>query len=94
MVQHLLHLFVSRVNSELKLHILNLKYILNCLGLVHEDCITKMRLMSLVDLGSSDSGQIPYALIRDTLQVDLLFHNVCSSFPLEQLVIFFVSLAD
>lgn len=40
-----------------------------CLGLVHEDCLVKMRLMSLVDLASSESGQIPYALIKDTLRV-------------------------
>ncbi|KAJ0043313.1 hypothetical protein Pint_18990 [Pistacia integerrima] len=43
--------------------------LLKSYGLVHEDCITKMRLMSLVDLGSSGSGQIPYALIRDTLRI-------------------------
>ena len=44
-------------------------------GLVHEDCITKMRLMSLVDLGSDESCQIPYSLIKDTLRVkaSLLF---------------------
>ena len=40
-------------------------------GLVHEECIAKMRLMSLVDLGSDGSGQIPYELIRDTLRVNL-----------------------
>ncbi|PQP94825.1 eukaryotic translation initiation factor 3 subunit M-like [Prunus yedoensis var. nudiflora] len=39
-------------------------------GLVHEDCMTKMRLISLVDLGSDDSGRIPYSLIRDTLQIN------------------------
>ncbi|KAK8553186.1 hypothetical protein V6N13_089399 [Hibiscus sabdariffa] len=39
-------------------------------GLVHEDCITKMRLMSLVDLGCNDSGQIPYTLIKDTLRIN------------------------
>lgn len=49
----------------------------NGLGLVHEDCITKMRLMSLVDLASDESGQIPYALIRDTLRVNLIY---CSAF--------------
>lgn len=38
-------------------------------GLVHEDCITKMRLLSLVDLGSNESARIPYALIKDTLRV-------------------------
>lgn len=44
----------------------------NGVALVHEDCIAKMRLMSLVDLGSNESGQIPYALIKDTLQVYFL----------------------
>lgn len=44
----------------------------NGVGLVHEDCIAKMRLMSLVDLGSNESGQIPYGLIKDTLQVYFL----------------------
>ncbi|OMO97453.1 hypothetical protein CCACVL1_04550 [Corchorus capsularis] len=39
-------------------------------SLVHEDCITKMRLMSLVDLGCNESGQIPYALIKDTLRIE------------------------
>lgn len=42
-------------------------------GLVHEDCITKMRLMSLLDLSSHESGEIPYSLIRDTLRVIKLF---------------------
>lgn len=44
----------------------------NVVGLVHEDCITKMRLMSLMDLGSDETGQIPYGLIKDTLRVSLL----------------------
>ncbi|CAK9171960.1 unnamed protein product [Ilex paraguariensis] len=43
---------------------------LDGVGLVHEDCIAKMRLMSLVDLGSDESGQIPYALIKDTLRIN------------------------
>lgn len=38
-------------------------------GLVHEDCIAKMRLMSLVDLGSAESGRIPYSVIKDVLRV-------------------------
>ncbi|KAM5581166.1 hypothetical protein ABKV19_010405 [Rosa sericea] len=29
-----------------------------------------MRLISLVDLGSDESGRIPYSLIRDTLQIN------------------------
>jgi len=43
-------------------------------GLVHEECIAKMRLMSLVDLSSDASGTIPYELIRDTLRVNLYFY--------------------
>ncbi|KAK9116081.1 hypothetical protein Sjap_015028 [Stephania japonica] len=43
--------------------------LLKSYGLVHEDCITKMRLMSLIDLGSNGSGEISYALIKDTLRI-------------------------
>lgn len=38
-------------------------------GLVEEDCVAKMRLLSLVDLASNESGKIPYASIKNTLQV-------------------------
>lgn len=41
-------------------------------GLVHEDCFTKMRLMSLVDLASDDSDRIPYGLIKESLKVKVL----------------------
>lgn len=44
--------------------------LLNNYGIIHEDCITKMRLMSLVDLGSRESREIPYGIIKDTLQVN------------------------
>ncbi|KAG0613019.1 hypothetical protein M758_6G070200 [Ceratodon purpureus] len=39
-------------------------------GLVHEECVTKMRLMSLVGLAATSSGEISYAAIRDTLKVN------------------------
>ena len=39
------------------------------LGLVDEDCVTKMRLLSLVHLASDEFGKIPYTSIKDTLQV-------------------------
>ncbi|RXH69177.1 hypothetical protein DVH24_036961 [Malus domestica] len=39
--------------------------------LVHEDSITKMRLISLMDLGSDESGRIPYGAIRDTLHINV-----------------------
>ena len=43
-----------------------------------------MRLMSLVDLASHESGRVPYALIKDTLRVMWLFsfpgfHKILSS---------------
>ena len=39
-------------------------------GLSHDDCMAKMRLMSLAALGTeSTSGNVPYALVRETLQV-------------------------
>lgn len=41
-------------------------------GLVHEDCVAKMRLITLVDLGAHESGQIPYYAIKETLQVMLV----------------------
>ncbi|RAL46794.1 hypothetical protein DM860_005073 [Cuscuta australis] len=45
--------------------------LLKTYGLVHEDCITKMRLLSLVDLGSKESDRIPYSVIKDVLQIDV-----------------------
>ncbi len=44
-----------------------------CPGLVHEECITKMRLMSLAGLASKGSGEISYSVVRDTLKVNFLF---------------------
>ncbi|KAM7280204.1 hypothetical protein ACFE04_007338 [Oxalis oulophora] len=44
--------------------------LLNSHGLVHEDCLAKMRLMSLLDLASDESGKIPYAVIKATLQIN------------------------
>lgn len=42
--------------------------ILTTYGLSHEDCITKMRLMSLGDLASK-MHEIPYSVVQDTLKV-------------------------
>lgn len=70
LVYQLLMIFMTqRLDAYLEFQAAN-SASLKSYGLVHEDCITKMRLMSLVDLGSSESGQIPYALIRDTLQIN------------------------
>ncbi|KAL3690659.1 hypothetical protein R1sor_004310 [Riccia sorocarpa] len=38
-------------------------------GIVHEEAMTKMRLMSLTGLASKGSGEIPYSVVRDTLKV-------------------------
>ncbi|XP_062151015.1 uncharacterized protein LOC133859588 [Alnus glutinosa] len=66
----LLKIFLTqRLDAYLEFHAAN-STLLKSYGLVHEDCITKMRLMSLVDLASDESGQIPYALIRDTLRIN------------------------
>ncbi|KAJ7974295.1 Eukaryotic translation initiation factor 3 subunit M [Quillaja saponaria] len=70
LVYDLLKIFlIQRLDSYLEFHAANSTSLKNY-GLVHEECITKMRLMSLVDLVSDGSGQIPYALIRDTLQLN------------------------
>ncbi|KAJ0099703.1 hypothetical protein Patl1_21689 [Pistacia atlantica] len=61
--------FQTANSTLLKSYGNNFFVVLSFSSLVHEDCITKMRLMSLVDLGSGGSGQIPYALIRDTLRI-------------------------
>ncbi|OVA00821.1 Proteasome component (PCI) domain [Macleaya cordata] len=69
LVYQLLKIFLTqRLDAYLDFQAAN-STLLKSYGLVHEDCITKMRLMSLADLGLNDSGEIPYALIRDTLRV-------------------------
>ncbi|KAL5741426.1 hypothetical protein ACOSP7_028158 [Xanthoceras sorbifolium] len=69
LVYQLLKIFLTqRLDAYIEFQAAN-STLLKSYGLVHEDCISKMRLMSLVDLGSNESGQIPYALIRDTLQI-------------------------
>ncbi|XWS44414.1 hypothetical protein CRYUN_Cryun15aG0043300 [Craigia yunnanensis] len=72
LVYQLLKIFLTqRLDAYLEFQAAN-STLMKSYGLVHEDCITKMRLMSLVDLGSNESGQVPYALIKDTLRVNLL----------------------
>ncbi|TXG57684.1 hypothetical protein EZV62_015513 [Acer yangbiense] len=69
LVYQLLKIFLTqRLDAYLEFRAAN-SNLLKSYGLVHEDCISKMRLMSLVDLGSNESGQIPYDLIRDTLRI-------------------------
>lgn len=70
LVFQLLRIFLTqRLDSYLEFQAAN-SALLNGYGLVHEDCVTKMRMMSLMDLGSDESGQIPYGLIRDTLRIN------------------------
>jgi hypothetical protein len=47
-----------------------------CPGLVHEECITKMRLMSLTGLASKGSGEITYAVVREALKVSFFLSSV------------------
>ncbi|KAF8408227.1 hypothetical protein HHK36_007372 [Tetracentron sinense] len=69
LLYQLLKVFLTqRLDAYLDFHAAN-SALLKSYGLAHEDCITKMRLMSLADLGSNDSGEISYALIKDTLRV-------------------------
>ncbi|KAK7356228.1 hypothetical protein VNO80_15496 [Phaseolus coccineus] len=70
LLYELLKIFVTqRLDAYLDHHAAN-STLLKTYGLVHEECIAKMRLMSLVDLSSDASGTIPYELIRDTLQIN------------------------
>lgn len=66
----LLKIFLTeQVDAYLDFHAAN-STSLQSYGLVHEDCLAKMRLMSLIDLASNETGQIPYALIKAILQVE------------------------
>lgn len=66
----LLKIFLTqRLDAYLSFHSSNAD-LLTSYGLVHEDCVAKMRLISLIDLGASASGQIPFSLIRETLQIE------------------------
>ncbi|XP_010551801.1 PREDICTED: eukaryotic translation initiation factor 3 subunit M-like [Tarenaya hassleriana] len=69
-VFQLLKIFLTqRLDAYLEFQNANSGF-LQTYGLVDEDCVAKMRLMSLVDLASDESGRIPYALIKDTLQIN------------------------
>nr|GMD09473.1 eukaryotic translation initiation factor 3 subunit M-like [Ipomoea batatas] len=70
LVYQLLKIFLTqRLDAYLDFQAAN-STLLKSYGLVHEDCIAKMRLMSLVDLGSSESGRIPYSVIKDVLRIE------------------------
>ncbi|GAB2228669.1 hypothetical protein Droror1_Dr00022792 [Drosera rotundifolia] len=59
----------DKLDAYLRIHAANAAA-LESYGLVHEDCVAKMRMLSLVDLAANGSGQIPYALIEETLQIN------------------------
>lgn len=65
----LLEIFLTRrLDSYIDFHATNSNF-LKSYGLVHEDCITKMRLMSLIDLSCSESGEIPYSQVKEALRI-------------------------
>ncbi|CAA6668268.1 unnamed protein product [Spirodela intermedia] len=69
LVYELLRIFLTqRLDAYLEFHSAN-STLLKSYGLVHEDCVTKMRLVTLADLGSYDSGEIPYSLIKESLAI-------------------------
>lgn len=68
-VYRLLEIFLTgRLSNYLDFHGAD-SNTLKTYGLVHEECVTKMRLMSLVGLATAGSGEVSYAVIRDTLKV-------------------------
>lgn len=70
LVYQLLKIFLTqRLDAYMDFNTAN-SALLKSYGLVHEDCIAKMRLMSMTDLAADESGQIPYRLIKDTLQIE------------------------
>ncbi|KAG9130076.1 hypothetical protein Leryth_012828 [Lithospermum erythrorhizon] len=70
LVYQLLKIFLTqRLDAYLDFQAAN-SSLLTGHGLVHEDCIEKMRLISLVDLGLHESGRIPYSVIKETLRIE------------------------
>ncbi|CAK9197803.1 unnamed protein product [Sphagnum jensenii] len=68
-VYRLLDIFLTRhLDAYLEFHNANAALLKNY-GLVHEECITKMRLMSLTGLASKGSGEITYAVVREALKI-------------------------
>eukprot|EP00850_Spirogloea_muscicola_P019612 SM000195S05259 [mRNA] locus=s195:3038:5010:- [translate_table: standard] len=70
-VHHLLTIFLTGLLKDyLEFHAANPELIQSW-GLVHEDCVVKMRLLSLTALANSaQHNEIPYSLIRQNLQLD------------------------
>ncbi|CAM8965096.1 unnamed protein product [Rhodiola kirilowii] len=69
-VYQLLKIFLTqRLDAYMEFQAAN-SALLKFHGINHLDCVTKMRMMSLIDIGSNVSSQIPYATIIDALQID------------------------
>ncbi|XP_057853324.2 uncharacterized protein LOC131063500 [Cryptomeria japonica] len=69
LVYRLLQIFLTqRLDAYLEFEATN-SALLKSYGIVRDDCITKMRLMSFADLASKGSGEISYSSVRDTLRV-------------------------
>ncbi|CAG7879369.1 unnamed protein product [Brassica rapa] len=70
LVYQLLKIFITqRLDAYMEFQNANSEF-LQTYVLVEEDCVAKMRLLSLVDLASDESGKIPYASIKNILQVN------------------------
>jgi translation initiation factor 3 subunit M len=68
-VYRLLEIFLtSHLDAYLEFQSANAA-LLKSYGLVHEDSLVKMRLGSLTGLASKGAGEIPYAVVRDTLKI-------------------------
>ncbi|KAJ4759944.1 Eukaryotic translation initiation factor 3 subunit M [Rhynchospora pubera] len=70
-IYELLKIFLTkRLDAYLEFHSAN-SAVLQTYGLVHDECISKMRLITLLDLAfHSPSAQISYSDIRDSLQIN------------------------
>jgi len=69
MVYHLLKIFVGETLDAFKALTDHHPELLKTVGLNYEDCLRKIRVLSLATLGASNS-EIPYSLIAKTLQIN------------------------
>jgi translation initiation factor 3 subunit M len=72
LIYQLLKIFLTqRLNAYMEFHSGN-PAVLQNYGLMHDECVSKMRLITMLDLAShAPSAQIPYSLIRDSLLVSV-----------------------
>lgn len=70
LLYQLLNIFLTqRLDSYMEFQAKNASALASY-GLVHEDCVAKMRLLTLADLAADGSREIPYALIKDSLKIN------------------------